>query len=237
MSQTIHQNRLASFQHHPDHGLVELVWTDATADMSDADFQEQLALFSTLAQRHRARALRVGARAFQHKMSAEIGDWRDRTIIPRYNDAGVDRFAFVLAEAAALPPEQPARQGGPRYPTRFFHGRDQALAWLAEPGAEVAPRLEIAVQYQLAEDAPLDDIRAGIRRFVAAIRAGHPDIEYRSMQQLDGERRFLHVIRSSSPDALSELQAQPFFSEFAGLLRPACVEGPSATRYEAVAST
>lgn len=131
MSELIHRNKFMNVHHDPELSAVVLEWTAETATMTDDDFKDALCVFAIYALRHRVPALVVDARAFHHSMSGEIGAWRDRTIIPRYNDAGCAKFAFILGEGAKTPPEQPAREDGPNYPTRFFQTPGEAAAWLA----------------------------------------------------------------------------------------------------------
>ena len=63
--------------------------------------------------------------------------WRDDHVIPRYNRAGVTRFAFVMP--AGFPGPTAESGAAPRidgraaaFPTQWFLGRDAAIAWLAE---------------------------------------------------------------------------------------------------------
>ena len=130
MSETVHRNRFLNIHTDPERSAVTLEWTAATSDMSDADFQDSLCIFAIYAMRENARSLIVDARQFGHSMSDAIAGWRLKTIIPRYNDAGCQKFAFVLGDGAKLPPEKPAADGGPRYPTRFFETHEAAETWL-----------------------------------------------------------------------------------------------------------
>jgi hypothetical protein len=59
------------------------------------------------------------------------GGWRDANIIPRYNAAGVRRFAFVMPAGMPAIGAAPAPEGPGDFPTGYFGRREDAIAWLA----------------------------------------------------------------------------------------------------------
>lgn len=82
-------------------------------------------------------AILIDATSFRHGFEDRESamSWRDARVIPRYNNAGVQRFAFVMpegypgptAESGAVPVlDGPAAQ----FPTQWFLNRDNAVAWL-----------------------------------------------------------------------------------------------------------
>jgi hypothetical protein len=56
--------------------------------------------------------------------------WRDEQIIPRYNAAGVKKFAFLMPAAMPAIGADPAPEGPADFPTAYFAERTQAQAWL-----------------------------------------------------------------------------------------------------------
>ena len=56
--------------------------------------------------------------------------WRDANIIPRYNAAGVKKFAFIMPAGMPAIGDDPAPEGPAHYPTAYFGSRAEALAWL-----------------------------------------------------------------------------------------------------------
>lgn len=86
-----------------------------------------------------ASSIRIDASEFRHSFYDRDWSmtWRDDHVIPRYNRAGVTRFAFVMP--AGFPGPTAESGSEPRidgraaaFPTQWFLGRDAALAWLAE---------------------------------------------------------------------------------------------------------
>jgi hypothetical protein len=111
--------------------LVELRWYDTTAAMSAEQFQEWLATFADHVERvHSPRVLVDGIRFMMDP--ANVNDaWRDANIIPRYNAAGVRRFAFLFPDGMPAIGAAPAAEGPATFPTGYFARRQEALDWLA----------------------------------------------------------------------------------------------------------
>jgi hypothetical protein len=59
------------------------------------------------------------------------GPWRDVNIIPRYNAAGVTKFAFQMPPGMPMIGSPPAPEGPGRFPTAYFGRRQEALEWLS----------------------------------------------------------------------------------------------------------
>jgi hypothetical protein len=124
----------------PDH--LELVWLPTTASMSDEDWQTGLMMLATEAESTGTASILIDATEFGHGFDDREGSmaWRDDHVIPRYNRAGVTRFAFVMP--AGFPGPTAESGSEPRvdgrtatFPTQWFLGRNEALAWLGEPPA------------------------------------------------------------------------------------------------------
>jgi hypothetical protein len=137
MAEEIAQYRYGIVVSHRDPSHLELRWLPATASMTDDDWMTGLMVLAAEAEALGASAILIDAREFRH----DFGDrdasmaWRDQYVIPRYNRAGVKRFAFVVpagfpgptAEAGA----EPRIDGhAAQFPTQWFTDRANALAWL-----------------------------------------------------------------------------------------------------------
>ena len=59
----------------------------------------------------------------------EMG-WRDEHIIPRYNAAGLKKFAFVMPAGMPAIGAPPAPEGPADFPTGYYGSRADALSWL-----------------------------------------------------------------------------------------------------------
>jgi hypothetical protein len=112
-----------------DRRMLELKWLEGSASMSDEDFKAWLDRFSAEAETRRQPHLVINVRQFRHRPGPEIAPWRDQHVIPRYNRAGVTKFAFLLPEgspgAGGLPvPEPPGA-----FPTGYFDQPSKIETW------------------------------------------------------------------------------------------------------------
>jgi hypothetical protein len=57
--------------------------------------------------------------------------WRNANIVPRYNDAGITKFAFHMPAGMPAIGAPPAPEGPAHFPTGYFGTRSDALAWLS----------------------------------------------------------------------------------------------------------
>jgi len=119
--------------------LLELRWLPTSSSMSDEDWMTGLMLLATEAEAVGASSILIDATNFRHNFVDRDGSmsWRDIQVIPRYNRAGVTRFAFVMP--AGFPGPTAESGAEPRvdgsaaaFPTQWFLSRDVALAWLSE---------------------------------------------------------------------------------------------------------
>ena len=114
----------------PSSDVIELRWFDTTATMSKGQFQQWLSTFADhVARAHRSRVLIDGTN-FKVNPAFMDGGWRDATIIPRYNAAGVRSFAFHMPAEMPMVGRPPAREDPGLFPTGYFSSREEALGWL-----------------------------------------------------------------------------------------------------------
>lgn len=109
---------------------VEIRWYDATAEMTGAQFNEWLAGFAGAVEGARRAGVLVDAVQFRMDMARMDGPWRDEHIIPRYNRAGVKKFAFLMPEGMPAIGAPPTTEGPAVFPTAYFGTRSDALGWL-----------------------------------------------------------------------------------------------------------
>lgn len=138
MSEEIARYRYGTVLRHVDPRLLELRWHPATEAMSDEDWSTGLLILAAEAEAARPTALLIDATDIGHSFADRAGmmRWRDQHVIPRYNNSGVQRFAFLMPPAYSGPTaeqgSEPAIDGETAdFPTQWFHGRETALSWLA----------------------------------------------------------------------------------------------------------
>ena len=114
---------------------VELRWLPSTRDMNDDGFRASLELLAAAGERLRPRFMLIDATEFHHQFGEGVMAWRDENIIPRYNSAGVTKFAFLVPQDAPGTVESggaPVVDGQATFPTAWFSTREAAYRWLAE---------------------------------------------------------------------------------------------------------
>jgi hypothetical protein len=129
------RNSWATILHYPEWQTLELRWLSTTAEMSGEGFKDTLMLHAGEGERYRPTRMLIDTSEFRHRPEPETLQWRDQHIVPRYNRAGVKKFAFI---ANAHWPDtvenghQPAVEGQARFPTGWFQQRERAYQWLAD---------------------------------------------------------------------------------------------------------
>ena len=132
-STEVARNAWGVIVHHPQWTTLELRWLPTTRDMSDDGFKETIQLLASEGERLRPAYMFIDATEFFHQLGTGVLDWRDEHVIPRYNAAGVTRFAFLLPEGTPNTVESGAAthvEGRATFPTGWFTTREKAYAWL-----------------------------------------------------------------------------------------------------------
>lgn len=125
------QNQFYTLTHDENSKVLKLVWLEATSRMTEEDFKQALISLADYTEKHKAHGLLIDVAKFRYNMPKELGEWRAGAISPRYNKAGVKKFAFVHTK------EFPEASGpGEQYPgedflTKHFSSEENAQAWLA----------------------------------------------------------------------------------------------------------
>jgi len=131
MMQQVYEDKWSEVFDRPSADLIEVRWFDSTAEMSAGDFQSWLTKFAESVEKSGRSRVLVDSTAFRMSPAKMDGPWRDANIIPRYNAAGVRKFAFLMPDGMPMIGEPPAKEGPGRFPTGYFGRRQDALDWLA----------------------------------------------------------------------------------------------------------
>lgn len=106
-------------------------WLPAAGEMSAEDFKRTLGIAAEAALAHAVEGVLVDAREFRPNPAlAEICEWRERTIVPKYNQV-VRRFAWLTsADAPQIPGDgEPFQNAGEAYLSCWFRYESAAIAW------------------------------------------------------------------------------------------------------------
>lgn len=130
-SQIVWEDKWGEVIDRPDADLIEIRWYDTTRDLDTDTFNEWLAGFAGAVEASGRSGVLTDATVFGMSMAHMDGEWRDSNIIPRYNTAGVRKFAFLMPAGMPAIGAAPAPEGPANFPTAYFGTREDALAWLA----------------------------------------------------------------------------------------------------------
>ncbi len=131
----VYRDRFGVLLEDKQRSILELEWLDASAAMTDEDFRSWLSRFAGEAEARRASFLLIDIRLFGHQPGEGFAAWRDQQIVPRYNRAGVTKFAMFVPVGASgwmAPGRPPAPEPPGTFPTAYFADRDQLESWFAE---------------------------------------------------------------------------------------------------------
>ena len=126
----LYEDRFGEVIDHADDGYLEIRWYDGSEAMSAADFQDWVSAFAGEVENRRRPAILVDVTRFLMDRSGMDDDWWYKQIVPRYNAAGVKKFAFVALDGMPGIGSPPAPSKGAAFPTGYFAHRQDALDWL-----------------------------------------------------------------------------------------------------------
>ncbi len=125
------QNPFLSIFHDPDAAMLILVWSAETARMADTDFKEGLTKTAEYAEQYKPHGLLVNVENFKFReaMGPGLSNWRIENIVPRYNKAGLKKFAFVHGSGFPEKSDDGERTAAEQFLTKHFASEEHAAQW------------------------------------------------------------------------------------------------------------
>jgi hypothetical protein len=131
----LYRDEFSTFTRDDQRRLVEQRWTNLA--MSDQQFRDRISKLATFLEQAHVPNVLVDMTVMSHTPSGDFEEWRQSQIIPRFNAAGVERFALILPAGVPGTVEsgaKPAIEGAvAKFPTAYFATRDRALKWFESP--------------------------------------------------------------------------------------------------------
>jgi hypothetical protein len=131
--QELAANEWGTIIYHPQWTTLELKWGQKTRSMADDEFKKTLEIMADHGLKVRPKYMIIDATEFLHELGEGTLAWRDEHIVPRYNDAGVEKFAFLVTDSMPGTVEKgtaPVPDGPATFPTGWFETRERMYAWL-----------------------------------------------------------------------------------------------------------
>jgi hypothetical protein len=94
------RQRVGTIVYHPQWNTLELKWDQQTRSMSDGGFEDTLQILAHHGLKFRPKYTIIDSREFFHNIGEGTLAWRDEHIVPLYNRAGVEKFAFLATDRA-----------------------------------------------------------------------------------------------------------------------------------------
>jgi hypothetical protein len=134
-SKLVYEDDWGEIVDRPALDLLELRWFDSTSAMSVDEFKRALSTFAEWIERSGRHLALIDGTSFLMDPANMDGAWRDANIVPRYNSAGIRRFAFHMPAGMPAIGSPPAPEGPAQFPTGYFGSRNHALRWLSGKGS------------------------------------------------------------------------------------------------------
>ena len=132
----VYRDRFGVLIEDKQRSILELQWLDTSREMSEEEFKAWLSRFAAQAEKSRPSFLLIDVRRFGHRPGEDFASWRDQQIVPRYNRAGVTKFAMLVPVGATgwmAPGRPPTPEPPGTFPTGYFADRDQIETWFGRP--------------------------------------------------------------------------------------------------------
>jgi hypothetical protein len=130
MATELYRDRFGVIIHEPDKRILELEWLSGTAEITDDEAKGWLERYAAFGEQHKPAFMVIDAREFKYQWGEGMDVWRNEHIIPRYNAAGVKKFAFLLP-AGAVPAGEPSVEDPATFPTGYFDSRAKIIEWFS----------------------------------------------------------------------------------------------------------
>ena len=131
--QQLAANEWGTITYYPQWAALELRWGPKTRSMGDDGFKKTLRVMADHGLKVRPRFMIIDATEFFHEFAEGTLAWRDDNIVPLYDQAGVEKFAFLVTDRMPGTVEkgaEPVPDGPATFPTGWFETKEGMYAWL-----------------------------------------------------------------------------------------------------------
>lgn len=128
----LYRDEFSTLSRVDEHHAIVLHWFATTTTMTEAQFRAGLERLASTLEKQKVPNVCIDVARFGYKPQADFSAWRDKKIIPRYNAAGVKKFAFVVPAQSPHSVENgiaPAVEPPGDFPTGYFNSAARADAW------------------------------------------------------------------------------------------------------------
>ena len=112
--------------------LMEFVWSDHSAHLTDEDFRQELLQQVKMVEQHKPAYLLIDTTHFMFAISPDVQTWIDNEVYPAWAGAGVVKIALLMSSEfiAQLSVEQAIDENTQKnLESNFFESKENALSW------------------------------------------------------------------------------------------------------------
>jgi len=129
-SEQVHDDKYMNIFWNSGTRILRVDWKEGTGAMTTEDFKASLTQIAAQVESRRAAGLLVDVDKFRHRPEPEVHKWRVENISPRYDAAGLRRFAFLFPAGAQIPSAMNQSGSQEKFLTRAFDEVGRAESWL-----------------------------------------------------------------------------------------------------------
>lgn len=115
--------------------LIRKKWFAETANMSQANFQTEVDIVATLAEKYRIEKFHDDTSNFNFIIVPRLQEWVNEQIFPRFIQAGLRKYALIVSEEiiAQLSIEQTMdEESTSSFQVKYFEDTEKAFIWLLD---------------------------------------------------------------------------------------------------------
>lgn len=129
----VKQTPFITFSYFPETELLELEWLEATSDMTDKEFQEQVLLENEVLLKHRPKKLLAKTLEMEYTISIDEQEKHNAIILPTFKTIELEKLAIVVSKdlftqvSISQIIDDDTTAG---YQTHYFEDTTSAMEWL-----------------------------------------------------------------------------------------------------------
>lgn len=109
--------------------ILTLTWLENTENLTDELFKNEALEFKEAVRKHTPESIIVDMRDFNYILSEDLLNWRNKNIIPVYNEIGLQKFAFIVNNIKNSPKPN-SKNNDDTFETEYFDNVKEAVIWL-----------------------------------------------------------------------------------------------------------
>ena len=129
---TVYQHSLYTFELLKESKVLLFIWSEKTENMTNEDYEEALHNFAGFGAEYKVPYMLVDIRNFKHKMTPQLGIWRDKYISPRYVKFGLKKFGYIVPKGVVDKMKDTMTKVERGFEEKYFESESEAMNWFEQ---------------------------------------------------------------------------------------------------------